>query len=85
METAKGVTNMALAHEIVVNTDFQVKPSEPAEGSLEKRVKDIMHKAFWDVLEGQLSENPPSYNHAIKLLLRSKRLCCPFCFRVMVG
>lgn len=32
METAKGVTNMALAHEIVVNTDFQVKPSEPAEG-----------------------------------------------------
>ena len=32
METAKGVTNMALAHEIVVNQGFQVKPVEPAEG-----------------------------------------------------
>ncbi|KAK6317958.1 hypothetical protein J4Q44_G00112490 [Coregonus suidteri] len=32
METANGVTNMALAHEMVVFTDFQVKPSEPAEG-----------------------------------------------------
>uniref|UniRef100_A0A8C8EU52 T-complex 11, testis-specific-like 1 n=2 Tax=Oncorhynchus tshawytscha TaxID=74940 RepID=A0A8C8EU52_ONCTS len=78
METAKGVTNMALAHEIVVNTDFQVKPSEPAEGSLEKRVKDIMHKAFWDVLEAQLSENPPSYNHAIKLLAEIKETLLSF-------
>ncbi|KAL0968567.1 hypothetical protein UPYG_G00268590 [Umbra pygmaea] len=72
METAKGVTNMALAHEIVVNTDFQLKPSEPAEGSLEKRVKEIMHKAFWDVLEAQLNEDPPSYSHAITLLAEIK-------------
>lgn len=28
LETAKGVTNMALAHEIVVNGDFQIKPVE---------------------------------------------------------
>lgn len=33
METAKGVTNMALAHEIVVNGAFQMKPPEPAEGT----------------------------------------------------
>lgn len=32
METAKGVTNMALAHEIVLNSAFQVKPYEPEEG-----------------------------------------------------
>lgn len=32
METAKGVTNMALAHEIVVNGGFKIKPAEPAEG-----------------------------------------------------
>lgn len=32
METAKGVTNMALAHEIMVNQDFQVKPAELPEG-----------------------------------------------------
>lgn len=32
METAKGVTNMALAHEIVVNGDFRIKPTELPEG-----------------------------------------------------
>lgn len=36
--------------------------------SLEKRVKEIMHKAFWDSLEAELSENPPSYSHAIKMV-----------------
>lgn len=36
--------------------------------SLEKQVKEIMHKAFWDCLETELSENPPSYSHAIKLV-----------------
>ncbi|XP_069571249.1 T-complex protein 11-like protein 1 [Brachyistius frenatus] len=72
METAKGVTNMALAHEIVVNQAFQVKPTELPEGSLERRVKEIMHKAFWDCLEAQLKEEPPSYLHAIKLLAEIK-------------
>lgn len=32
METAKGVSNMALAHEIVVNGGFQIKPAELPEG-----------------------------------------------------
>lgn len=32
MEAAKGVTNMALAHEILVNQAFQVKPAEVAGG-----------------------------------------------------
>lgn len=36
--------------------------------SFEKRVRDIVHKAFWDCLEAQLKENPPSYDHAIKLV-----------------
>ncbi|XP_008296845.1 T-complex protein 11-like protein 1 [Stegastes partitus] len=74
METAKGVTNMALAHEIMVNQAFQVKPTELPEGSLERRVKEIMHKAFWDCLEAQLKEEPPSYDHAIKLLAEIKEV-----------
>ncbi|XP_028814278.1 T-complex protein 11-like protein 1 isoform X2 [Denticeps clupeoides] len=78
METAKGVTNMALAHEIVVNRAFQVKLSEPAEGSLEKRVKDIMHKAFWDSLEAQLNEDPPSYDHSIILVGEIKETLLSF-------
>ncbi|NXH21750.1 T11L1 protein, partial [Bucco capensis] len=68
LETAKGVTNMALAHEIVVNGDFQIKPAEFPEHSLERKVRDIVHKAFWDCLEAQLKEDPPTYDHAIKLL-----------------
>lgn len=36
--------------------------------SLEKRVREIVHKAFWDCLSVQLSENPPTYDHAIKLV-----------------
>lgn len=104
METAKGATNMALAHEIMVNQDFEVKPSELPEGryglnyqawqssrcllftwifffycfrmktnilcpnSLEHMVKEMMHKAFWDSLEAELKQDPPTYEHAIKLL-----------------
>uniref|UniRef100_A0A8C6PBN7 T-complex 11, testis-specific-like 1 n=1 Tax=Nothobranchius furzeri TaxID=105023 RepID=A0A8C6PBN7_NOTFU len=78
METAKGVTNMALAHEIVVNQAFQVKPTELPEGSLERKVKEIMHKAFWDCLEAQLKEDPPSYGHAIKLLGEIKETLLSF-------
>ncbi|KAI1904595.1 hypothetical protein AGOR_G00007240 [Albula goreensis] len=78
METAKGVTNMALAHEIVVNGGFQVTPSQLAEGSLEKMVKDIVHKAFWDCLEAQLNEDPPSYDHAIKVLGEIKETLLSF-------
>lgn len=78
METAKGVTNMALAHEIMVNHAFQVKPAELPEGSLERRVKEIMHKAFWDCLEAQLKEDPPTYGHAIKLLAEIKETLLSF-------
>uniref|UniRef100_A0A8C5QSK3 T-complex 11 like 1 n=1 Tax=Leptobrachium leishanense TaxID=445787 RepID=A0A8C5QSK3_9ANUR len=68
MEAAKGVTNMALAHEIVVSGGFQIKPVELPDGSLQKRVRDILHKAFWDCLESQFNEDPPVYDHAIILL-----------------
>ncbi|XP_077953896.1 T-complex protein 11-like protein 1 isoform X3 [Gasterosteus aculeatus] len=68
METAEGVTNMALAHEIMVNQDFQVKRVVLPEGSLARQVKEIMHKAFWDCLEAQLKEEPQTYGHSIKLL-----------------
>lgn len=78
METAKGVTNMALAHEIVMNQAFQLKPAELPEGSLECRVKEIMQKAFWDCLESELNENPPSYDHAIKLLAEIKETLMSF-------
>ncbi|XP_030741720.1 T-complex protein 11-like protein 1 isoform X1 [Echinops telfairi] len=78
LETAKGVTNMALAHEIVVNGDFRIKPVELPEDSLEKRVKEIVHKAFWDCLSAQLSEDPPAYDHAIRLVGEIKETLLSF-------
>ncbi|KAG8125837.1 hypothetical protein E2320_020965 [Naja naja] len=78
MDTAKGVTNMALAHEIVVNGGFQIKAADLPANSLEKRVRDIVHKAFWDCLETQLKENPPSYDHAIKLVGEIKEALLSF-------
>ncbi|KAM6159294.1 T-complex protein 11-like protein 1 [Rhynchocyon petersi] len=78
LETAKGVTNMALAHEIVINGDFQIKPVELPENSLKKRVKEIVHKAFWDCLSAQLNEDPPTYDHAIKLVGEIKETLLSF-------
>nr|XP_061813350.1 T-complex protein 11-like protein 1 [Nerophis lumbriciformis] len=78
METAKGVTNMALAHEIMVNQDFQLKPTEFPEGSFERRVKDILHQAFWDYLESQLKEDPPQYGHVIQQLAEIKETLLSF-------
>ncbi|XP_003412343.1 T-complex protein 11-like protein 1 [Loxodonta africana] len=78
LETAKGVTNMALAHEIALNGDFRIKPVQLPEDSLEKRVKDIVHKAFWDCLSAQLSEDPPTYDHAIKLVGEIKQTLLSF-------
>ncbi|XP_019653360.1 T-complex protein 11-like protein 1 isoform X4 [Ailuropoda melanoleuca] len=69
---------MALAHEIVVNGDFRIKPVELPEDSLEKRVKEIVHKAFWDCLSVQLSEDPPTYDHAIKLVGEIKETLLSF-------
>ncbi|XP_076703135.1 T-complex protein 11-like protein 1 isoform X2 [Callospermophilus lateralis] len=69
---------MALAHEIAVNRDFWIKPVELPEDSLEKKVKEIVHKAFWDCLSCQLSEDPPTYDHAIKLVGEIKETLLSF-------
>lgn len=64
----KSVENMSLAHELAVNPDFRLKSFEPAPNSLEGRIKEMAHKAFWDVLRENISQDPPCYNLAINLL-----------------
>lgn len=59
---------MALAHEIAVNTDFKLEAYEPPENSIEKVVKETIHKAFWNILRTQLESDPPVYDHALVLL-----------------
>lgn len=68
------VSNLTLAHEIVVNRDFCFKQSTPPKDSLEGRVKEIVHRAFWDSLQAQLSLSPPDYTHAITLLQEVKEI-----------
>lgn len=35
-------------------------------------MKDIVHQAFWDSLQGELSSDPPNYSHALVLLQEVK-------------
>ncbi|KAM9760015.1 T-complex protein 11-like protein 2 isoform 2-T2 [Menidia menidia] len=74
MELENCVSNLSLAHEIVVNRDFCFKPRSPSADSLEGRVTEIVHQAFWDSLQEQLNSDPPNYNHAVVLLQEVKTL-----------
>ncbi|KAM8914406.1 LOW QUALITY PROTEIN: T-complex protein 11-like protein 1 [Spinachia spinachia] len=64
--------NLNLAHEIMVNRDFCFTPRSPATDSLQGRVTEVVHRAFWDRLREQLSSDPPDYSHAVTLLREVK-------------
>ncbi|KAF2905642.1 hypothetical protein ILUMI_00532 [Ignelater luminosus] len=68
MKAANGMRDMALVHQIAVDKDFRLERAEPAANSVQKVVKDTMHKAFWDLLRQQLAEDPPNYTQALTLL-----------------
>ncbi|KAL1474548.1 hypothetical protein MTO96_037886 [Rhipicephalus appendiculatus] len=51
---------------------FGAVPESPP--SLEKLVKETLHKAFWHVLEEQLNEDPPNYDQAMRLLQEAKEI-----------
>nr|XP_032648481.1 T-complex protein 11 X-linked protein 1-like isoform X3 [Chelonoidis abingdonii] len=72
LETAQEVSKMTIAHEIVVNRDFKLQEVNFSPNSLESRVKETLHKAFWDSLKEQLSASPPVYTHVIQLLQEIK-------------
>ncbi|KAE8746172.1 hypothetical protein FOCC_FOCC007044 [Frankliniella occidentalis] len=74
MSAANGLKNMQLAHEIAVDKDFKLQPYEPPENSLERVVKDAVHRAFWDLLAEEISEDPPVYKGAMILLEEVKEI-----------
>lgn len=37
-----------------------------------------MHKAFWDILESELNDDPPVYEQAIKLLVEIREVTRPY-------
>ncbi|XP_018576855.1 T-complex protein 11-like protein 1 [Anoplophora glabripennis] len=73
MQAANGMRDMALVHQIVVDEDFKLKRAEPPPNSIQKMIKETMHKAFWDVLREQLAEDPPNYAQAFNLLEEIKQ------------
>ncbi|OAD55150.1 T-complex protein 11-like protein 1 [Eufriesea mexicana] len=72
IKAANGMKNMALAHEIAVDKNFQLQKLEPDDGTFHRKVKEIMHKAFWNLLSEQLAEDPPNYTQALILLKEIK-------------
>lgn len=85
IKAANGMKNMALAHEIAVDKNFQLQKLEPEDGSFHRRVKEIMHKAFWNLLAEQLAEDPPDYSHALVLLKEIKEVIIFFSFTTTEG
>lgn len=73
MDASKGITNMALAHEIAVNKDFQLEKVVPA-NAVENTIKEIMQRAFWDVLKEELESDPPQFGQAMVLLSEIKEM-----------
>jgi len=76
MDASKGVrglTNMALAHEIAVDKNFELSKIQP-ENDLEKQIKEVMQRAFWDLLSEQLAQDPPVYTQAIQLFMEVKTM-----------
>lgn len=62
MQAANGMRDMALVHQIVVDKDFKLRRAELEPNSMQRIIKDTMHKAFWDVLRAELAETPSNYN-----------------------
>lgn len=74
MQAANGMRDMALVHQIVVDQDFKLKPAEPPANSVQKKVKETMQQAFWDILRKELKETPPNYTQALVLLEDIKKV-----------
>lgn len=73
MRAANGVSNMALAHEIAVDHDFKLEKYKAPDNSLMGRVKEMTHKAFWDILKQQLESDPPDFTQALSLMTEVKQ------------
>ncbi|XP_045480301.1 T-complex protein 11-like protein 1 isoform X1 [Harmonia axyridis] len=68
MQAANSMKDMALVHQIVVDDEFKLQRAEPPPNTIQRIIKDTMHKAFWDLLKTELAENPPNYRQALVLL-----------------
>lgn len=42
--------------------------------SVEKQVKEIIHRAFWDAFHEKITEDPPDYSQAVILIQEVKEV-----------
>lgn len=73
MQAANGMRDMNLVHQIAVDENFRLEKAEPESNTVQRAIRDTMHKAFWDILREQLAEDPPNFSHALKLLYDVKQ------------
>uniref|UniRef100_A0A1A8BS52 T-complex 11-like 2 n=1 Tax=Nothobranchius kadleci TaxID=1051664 RepID=A0A1A8BS52_NOTKA len=78
MEAGRDLFNLKLSHDIVMNREFQPHPNLKAKNSLLNAVKENVQKAFWDILQAELNDDPPEYKHAIKLLEEIREILLSF-------
>ncbi|XP_051248557.1 T-complex protein 11-like protein 2 [Dicentrarchus labrax] len=78
MESARDLFHLSLAHEITVNGNFHMEPASLPQDSIWKLVRDNVHKAFWDILESELNDDPPEYGQAIRLLEEIREILLSF-------
>ena len=46
--------------------------------SIEKQVKDMVHRAFWDAFQEKISEDPPDFRQAVVLIQEVKEVGITF-------
>ncbi|BFZ25037.1 hypothetical protein BsWGS_28076 [Bradybaena similaris] len=68
MSAADGMKNMTLAHEIAVNDEFELHKEEPPPNSWKRKVAETVKRAFWDVFEEKINEDPPDLSFAYAML-----------------
>lgn len=84
MQAANSMRDMALVHHIAVDDNFKLEPFEPEDNTIQKVVKETMHRAFWDLLRSQLAENPPCFQQVI-IIIYVKSLFCKSYFSLCLG
>ncbi|XP_029801330.1 T-complex protein 11 homolog isoform X2 [Suricata suricatta] len=68
------VDNISKLNKIGMNHDFHMEEKVLPPNSLEGKVKETTHSAFWDHLKEQLSATPPDFSCALELLKEIKEI-----------
>ncbi|KAM9705740.1 T-complex protein 11-like protein 2 [Menidia menidia] len=78
MEAGRELFNLKIAHEIVMNSQILKDLKSRPQDSLWNGVRNNLHKAFWDILEAELNDDPPEYRYAIKLMEEIREILLSF-------